>query len=77
MIPLNEYGLAIWRHKTNHNLFLQKSYGWVDRVLTIDESKERQVIADDLYSEFDFSDWVPLTAEEFTKVKQKYSEIYD
>jgi hypothetical protein len=76
-IELNEFGKAIWRHKENKNLFVERSYSWCDRVVVIDEKEGRRIIEDVQFSTFDFMDWIPVTVEEFQKVKQKLKEIYD
>jgi hypothetical protein len=75
-IELNEYGDAVWRHRTNKNLFVERSYRWVDRVIVLDETETRRVIEDTEFSTFDFSDWIPVTVEEMKKVKRKFKEIY-
>ena len=75
-IELNEFGNAVWRHKTNENLFVERSYRWCDRVVVLDETDGRRVIDDTKFSTFDFSDWIPVGVEEFKKVKQKFKEIY-
>jgi hypothetical protein len=79
MIPieLNEWGLAVWRHKENKNLFVERAYNWCDRVIVLDETKTRRVINDAQFSTFNFTDWIPVTVEEFKKVKQFDKEIYD
>ena len=76
-IELNEYGLAVWKHKTNKRLFLQQSYRWKDNLILLDETEDRQVI--DLFkaSIYDYGAWEPMTVKEFTKVKSKYRDIYD
>jgi len=76
-IELNEFGLAVWRHKTNKNLFVQREYNWVDRVIVLDETETRNIVDDVKFSTFDFSDWIPMTVEEFEKVKRNFKEIYD
>lgn len=76
-ITLNEYGLAVWRHKHNKTLFVQRTYYWQDRVIVLDEANGRRRIIDDTqFSTFDFSDWIPVTKDEFKKVKSYYTDIY-
>ncbi len=76
-IELNKYGLAVWKHKDNKNLFVQRSYNWCDKVIVLDESGEERLVIDGTqYSTFDFSDWIPVTAEEYKKVKRFYKDIY-
>lgn len=77
LIKLDENGMAVWRHKTNQNLFVERTYEWCNRVIILDESEEREVIDDLEFSTFDFSDWTPMTVEEYQRVKRKYKEIYD
>lgn len=75
-IELNEHGDAVWRHKTNKNLFAERSYRWCDRVIVLDETESRRVIDDTKFSTFDFSDWIPVGVEEFKKVKHNFKDIY-
>lgn len=77
MIKLNEYGLSVWRHKTNKNLFVERSYEWVDRILVLDETNGRSIINDTKYSTYDFHDWIPVTVEEYLKVKRNFKDIYN
>lgn len=76
-MELNEFGLKVWKHKTNKRLFLQQSYRWVDRLLLLDESEGRQVVDSFKESTYDFSAWKPMTKEELDSVKSYYKEIYD
>ena len=73
---LDEYGLSVWKHKTNKRLFLEKSYRWVDSISLIDETEGRQHIDSYKASTYDFGAWTPMTAEEFGKVKSNFKEIY-
>ena len=75
-MELNEFGLRVWKHKTNKRLFLQKSYSWVDRLTLIDETEGRQIIMDFKASDFDYGAWTPMNKEEFDSVASKYKEIY-
>ncbi len=75
-MELNQFGLRVWKHKTNKRLFLQKSYSWVDRLTLIDETEGRQIIMDFKASDFDYDVWTPMSKEEFDSVKSKYKEIY-
>lgn len=76
-IELNEFGMAVWRHKQNKTLFAERSYRWCDRVIVLDESKGRLVVDDTQFSTFDFSEWIPMTVEEYKRVKACYKEIYE
>ena len=76
-IELNEFGDAVWRHKTNKNLFVERSYNWCDRVIIIDEAERRRVVGNEKFTTFDFADWIPVTVEEFKKVKHNFNEIYN
>ena len=76
-IELNEHGMAIWRHKENKNLFVERHYNWCDRVIVLDETETRHIIDDKRFSEFDFTDWIPVTVEEYKKVNSFNKEIYD
>jgi len=75
-IPLNEFGCSVWKHKVYKHLFACRSYDWVDRIITIDESAGRKVIGDEPFTTFDFTGWTPVTLEEYASVKFKYEEIY-
>lgn len=76
-IELDEYGMAVWKHKTNKNLFVQRSYSWCDRVIVLDETTNRSIVDDTKFSTFDFTDWTPMTKEEYLSVKSNFKEIYD
>mgnify|MGYP001436906370 CR=1 FL=1 len=76
-IRLNEYGDAVWRHKSDKNLFVERSYEWCDRVIVLNETEGRRVVDDTAYSTFDFTDWIPVTKSEMAKVKANFKEIYD
>jgi hypothetical protein len=75
-MELNQFGLRVWKHKTNKRLFLQKSYSWEDRLTLIDETEGRQIIMDFKASDFDYDAWTPMSKEEFDSVGSKYKEIY-
>lgn len=77
LIELNEHGMAVWRHKTNKNLFVERSYSWCDTVTVLDETEGRRVMDVGKFSEFDFTDWIPVTVEEFKKVQRNFNEIYN
>lgn len=74
---LNEFGLRVWKHKTNKRLFLQQEYRWVDRLSLIDETEGRQHVDSFKASTFDYDAWEPMTVKEYKKVKSKYREIYE
>lgn len=76
-IELNEFGLLVFKHKTNKRLFLVKSYIWVDRITLIDETEGRQHIMSFTYSTFDLSEWTPMTVKEYSKVVSNFKEIYE
>ena len=75
-MELNEFGLRVWKHKTNKRLFLQQSYRWKDDVLLIDETEGRQIIDYFKASTFDYDTWEPMTQEEFNSVVSYYKEIW-
>lgn len=77
MIELNENGMAVWLHKENKNLFVERAYKWCDRVIMIDETDSREIVDDTPCSTFDFTDWIPMTVEQFSKIKKKFKEVYD
>lgn len=74
---LNEYGLLVWKHKTNKRLFLERCYYWVDRVTLLDETEGRQFVDDFKHSTFDYSAWELMTKNEYDLVERKFREIYD
>lgn len=74
---LNEFGLKVWKHKTNKRLFLQQSYRWVDTVSLIDETEGRQIVDNYKASTYDYGAWSPMTKEEYDSIKSKYIEIYE
>jgi len=73
---LNEYGLQVWKHKTNKRLFLERSYRWSKSIALIDETEGRQVIDTFLFDSFIFDAWSPVTVEEGEKIKRRYRDIY-
>ncbi len=72
---LDEFGRLVFKHKTNPNLFAERSYDWVDRIIVIDETEGRRIIQDTKFSTFDLSDWKPMTQEEYDSIERKYNEI--
>lgn len=56
---LNEFGLKVWKHKTNKRLFLEQSYRWKDSLVLIDETENRQVIDNYKASTYNYSTWTP------------------
>jgi hypothetical protein len=76
-MDLNEFGLRVWKHKTNKRLFLQQSYSWKDDLVLLDETEGRQIVDSFKASTFDYSAWTPMSKEEFNTVKSSYKEIYE
>jgi hypothetical protein len=76
-MELNEFGLKVWKHKTNKRIFLEQSYRWKDNLVLLDETEGRQVIDSYTASTYNYSAWEPMTKEEYDKVKSKYREIYE
>ena len=81
---LNEYGKAVWQNKYNKQVFAERSYDWVDRLIIIHEiniydiscpSMIRTVIDDTRFSTFNLQDWIPITIKQYQKVKSFYSDI--
>jgi hypothetical protein len=77
MIKLNDNGMSVWCHNTNKNLFAERSYEWVDRLIIIDETENRSLVDDVQFSTFDFSEWTPMTLDQYLKVERNYKEIYN
>lgn len=76
-IELNQFGLSVWKHKTNKRLFLEQSYRWKDNLVLLDETEGRQIVDSFKASTFDYSAWEPMTTEEYEKVISNYKEIYE
>jgi hypothetical protein len=76
-MELNEFGLKVWKHKTNKRMFLQQSYRWKDNLVLIDETEGRQIIDSYKASTYDYGAWTPMTKEEYDSVKSYYKEIYN
>jgi hypothetical protein len=76
-MELNEFGLKVWKHKTNKILFLQQSYRWKDNLVLIDETEGRQIIDSYKASTYDYSAWTPMTKEDYDSVTSYYKEIYN
>ena len=68
---LNEYGKLVFQHKTKRKLFAERSYHWVNRLHFIDESEGNRSHAGEMkFSEFDSSDWIQITPQEFESLKK-------
>lgn len=67
MNELNEHGLLIFKHSSNKNIMLFRSYKWVDRILLINK-KTNEYIMGFKYSTFDLTEWTPITKEEYDKL---------
>jgi len=74
-IKLDENGKLVFKHKTNPNLFAERAYDWVDRIIVLDETKDSSIIEDTKYSTFNLSDWEPMTLDEYNSVERKYKEV--
>lgn len=59
---LNDNGLLVWRHNTIPDRWVDRQYYWCDRVLVLDG---RKVIEDTKFSDFDFSEYTPITSAEY------------
>lgn len=76
-IVLDEYGLAIWRHKYSKALFVERPYRWADKVVVLDEADDRRLVVDSSeFSTFNFVHWIPVTVEEHKKIRRLYKDIY-
>jgi hypothetical protein len=76
-MELNEFGMRVWKHKTNKRLFLQQSYRWKDNLILLDETEGRQIVDSYQASTYDFSAWEPMTREEYDTVVSDFKEIYN
>jgi hypothetical protein len=78
-LELNEHGLRVWKHKTNKEMFLVKSYRWKDSMSLLKENLDGQqhIMSFNNISDFDFTAWEPMTIKEYSLVKTKYSDIYN
>jgi len=75
-IELNEFGKLVFKYKINPNVFAERVYEWVDRIIVLDETGDiRRLIFDGLYSTFDFSDWEPMTKKEYALGKRMYKDF--
>jgi|GEM_PF-4135545 len=75
-IELDKRGLAIWRHKSVKHLFVKRTDRRCTRVTVISESQGRQSLDDLEPSTLNFQCWIPVTVDQFRKVKTSYTEIY-
>ena len=67
---LNEYGLRIWQH-ISKPWYVNRSYEWVDRVLVINCESAGNIVEDEAkFSEFDFSDWIPVSEKRYRGIKR-------
>ncbi len=74
-IPLDDFGKLVFKHKINPNLFAERTYYWVDRIIVLDETGgRRRIIESTQYSIFNLSGWEPMTREEYDSVKKYYKE---
>lgn len=62
MIKLNEHGLAIWKHKTIADRWVERHYEWCDKVLVL---QGRKVLSEAKFSEYDFTNYNPVTTQEY------------
>jgi hypothetical protein len=86
---LTEHGMVVYKHKTNKELFIQRSFHWKDSCSLIHEHyrkdstcetggyEARQHIDSYRFSTYDFGAWELMTKEEFDSVKGSYKEIYN
>ncbi len=73
---LNNYGMIVFQHKTKRKLFAERSYHWVNRLHFIDESEGMRKAAGEMkFSEFDISEWIQITPQEFEAVERFYCEV--
>jgi hypothetical protein len=76
-MELNEFGLKVWKHKTNKRLFLYQSYRWQDNLTLLDETEDRQIMDSYKASTYNYSAWTPMTKDEYDSVKSYFKEIYN
>lgn len=80
IVQLNQYGLAVWRHRYIKNLFAIREYNDKDSVLFLSEDMGRLVVGTAKLTEWAgkdiFEEWISLFPHEYDRVKTKYSDIY-
>ena len=77
MNSLNDIGRVVYKHKYAKYLFAEIPYHWCDYISIIDESGDtRRCVVGLKFSEFSDADWIPLTVEEYKKVKRYFKDIY-
>ena len=63
---INEFGKRIWSH-----MYLpytvERAYSWVDSVLVIDESKNREIIKITQFSTFDFTYYIEWSQDDYKR----------
>ena len=78
LVVLNGFGLAMWRHKDDKTKFVVREFDWRDRVLVLEEvDEDRTVVVAQRFSTFNFSNWIPVSVDEFKKIKRFCKDIYD
>lgn len=62
----------LFRNKKNPNLYADRTYYWVDRIIVVDESDGTLLVIDDTkFSTFDFTDWEEISYEEYIIYKAR------
>ena len=74
---LNEHGLLVYRHKTDKNHFIERTYRWKDSCILLYEIGDQRKILDSMiFSTFDTGAWELITKEEYKLVIHGYKDIY-
>jgi|ERR1700761_6446006 len=73
---LNSFGRLIFQNKANKNLFAERLYRNIDRVIFIDDTRGFcENAGEGKFSEFVQEEWIPITRDEFNMIKRTYREI--
>jgi hypothetical protein len=73
---LNIYGLLVFQNRQNKHLFAERPYRNIDRIIFTDETRGlREYAGECKYSEFDKSEWILITEQEYKMIKYSYKEL--
>lgn len=77
-ITLNQFGKQVWRNKKDKNLFAERPYKSHLVASIIDESNDDRLHTGYIpLKDLRGDDWIPMTVDEYSKVKRSYREIYE
>ena len=73
---LDQFGKVCLLSKEDRNISATLPYGWFSTCNLLDESSGRRVIGSRDASEFRYSEWSPITKEEYDLVKSTLIEVW-